>query len=86
MHHTIAGLSQAGNNGVVDYVLVEHDWRVEYAPLFCDLPIDLVLIQFIYPTNEPKIACILNRLICAFYHCVILTEQIDQLFGIQQAR
>ena len=38
MHQAIAALSQAGNNVIADYVLIERQWVQECADLFADLP------------------------------------------------
>lgn len=38
MHHSIAALSEMGNNVVADHVLVERQWLVECACLFGELP------------------------------------------------
>jgi chloramphenicol 3-O phosphotransferase len=38
MHQSVAALSRAGNNVVVDHVLVEHRWLAECTRLFSELP------------------------------------------------
>ena len=45
MHHAIAELSRAGNNVLVDHVLVEPGWVAECAALFADLPAYLIGVR-----------------------------------------
>ena len=61
MHRAIAALASAGNNVLVDHVLVEPGWVKDCAHLFCDLPAYLVGVRCPLEVLEQREAARQNR-------------------------